>query len=343
MSTINYNINYEIEQQNNHITFENRKTIANMLKSGKFTLLDIGIAIGKSKSTICKEILRNGTLKPYSSRVKRKNPLKYYKNYNYYAKKAHNNYLKVFMTPKYLTKFKFCLEWINKTIQHHNSMYDILQEFIQQHPDQSHPSESTLYYYWHKGIVKYKSTRVPRKKRGKNEVWFKDSNKVSIEERDPIVKTNTEYGHWEIDMVIDGDHKGGLVTINERVSKQYFAYKANDKYAHTINQIVDKFISVIGAKNIKTITSDNGPEFAYHHLVTDKHSIPWYFCHPYCSGERGLNEHLNGELRFFCPKGTSFYNMTQENVDIIVSKINNKHRKILFGQTAHQTAIKYLV
>lgn len=334
------NTDNKIEVDNSHFSLEDRKVISNMLKAQRsgvhITLLLIAVAVGATKGAIHKEIIKNGKLKAVGSRISSKNILSNYKNYKYSANQAHKKYMKRFCSVKYISKYKFSLEWINQNIEHHRSIYEMQQLFIDANPTEHCPSVPTLYYYWHKGIIKYKSTRKPRKWKPKKNKWLIDESKRSIDERPKIVESNTEFGHWEVDTVIDGDKKGGVVTFNERITKQYFCVRVEDKRAHTAFMAIRGLIKSIGIENIKTITSDNGTEFASHKKIENEFNINWYFCHPYCSGERGLNEHLNGELRFFIPKGGSFFNKKQCQIDIIYSQINNKIRKSLGGHTSNE-------
>ena len=79
----------------------------------------------------------------------------------------------------------------------------------------------------------------------------------------------------------------------------------------------------------KSLTVDNGKEFAFHTLITAKTKVPIYFCHPYASYERGLNENHNGLLRQYFPKNECFTNYTQADLDRATQKLNNRPRKSL--------------
>ncbi|ELY1993096.1 IS30 family transposase, partial [Flavobacterium psychrophilum] len=78
---------------------------------------------------------------------------------------------------------------------------------------------------------------------------------------------------------------------------------------------------------LQTITSDNGKEFAKHEAIAKSLEIDYYFANPYCSWERGANENLNGLVRQYFPKGSDFSLITQEQVTIVVEKLNNRPRK----------------
>ena len=81
------------------------------------------------------------------------------------------------------------------------------------------------------------------------------------------------------------------------------------------------------------MTSDNGKEFAAHERIAEKTGALFFFAKPYHSWERGLNEHTNGLVRQYFPKGTDFTILTPEAVDEVERKLNNRPRKILDFET----------
>jgi IS30 family transposase len=87
---------------------------------------------------------------------------------------------------------------------------------------------------------------------------------------------------------------------------------------------------------IKTFTFDNGKEFSGHERLGAELGVEWYFANPYHSWERGLNEHTNGLMRQFFPKGTNFKVVKQGEVDRVVDLINNRPRKSLDYRTPHK-------
>ena len=86
----------------------------------------------------------------------------------------------------------------------------------------------------------------------------------------------------------------------------------------------------------KTITLDNGKEFADHAFVAKCLGAKVYFAHPYCSWERGLNENHNGLLRQYFPKAMSLAGVTQVPVDQAVHALNHRPRKCLGWLTPHE-------
>ena len=78
---------------------------------------------------------------------------------------------------------------------------------------------------------------------------------------------------------------------------------------------------------VKTLTADNGKEFAAHLALAEKLEADYYFAHPYASWERGLNENTNGLLRQYFPKKTEIRQVSEDEINKAMSKLNNRPRK----------------
>ena len=87
---------------------------------------------------------------------------------------------------------------------------------------------------------------------------------------------------------------------------------------------------------IKTITSDNGKEFAYHQEIERKLNILFYFAEPYKSLQRGLNEHTNGLIREYIPKKSKFIDYSHKQITAIQDKLNHRPRKVLGYKTPYE-------
>ena len=85
-----------------------------------------------------------------------------------------------------------------------------------------------------------------------------------------------------------------------------------------------------------TITLDNGKEFAGHESIAAELQASVYFAHPYSSWERGLNENSNGLLRQYFPKGMDLTDVTEEQVQLAVERLNHRPRKVLGGRSPHE-------
>ena len=150
--------------------------------------------------------------------------------------------------------------------------------------------------------------------------------RIGIENRPKEVDDKQRFGDLEIDLVIGKDHKGALLTINDRATGVLQMKKLESKDAEIVKdatiELLEKWKPIL-----KTITSDNGKEFAKHQLIAKALEIDYYFANPYCSWERGANENLNGLVRQYFPKGSDFSLITAEQVKMVVEKLNNRPRK----------------
>ncbi|QFT53915.1 IS30 family transposase [Microbulbifer sp. THAF38] len=175
-------------------------------------------------------------------------------------------------------------------------------------------------------------SRLPRKakpyqKRAGSEAGVKlIPERIDIDQRPAIVDENTEIGHWEGDTVYGQD--GYLVTLVERVSKLLLTRRVPNKSKKTVSRAIKQMLKPYQAI-CKTITFDNGGEFAGHQSIAQKLGCRIYFAKPYHSWERGLNENTNGLLRRFFPKGVEIGKIPKSRIDDAVFRINTRPRKVL--------------
>ena len=188
------------------------------------------------------------------------------------------------------------------------------------------------------GGTLYKHLRQSNKKR-KKPYGSKDKrrqirNRVSIDERPVIVAEKTRIGDWEIDTVIGQNHQGALVTIVDRVSKFTLIKKVDSKHAEVVTAATISLLQPYLDMTL-TITADNGKEFAGHETLKECLDADVYFAHPYHSWERGLNENTNGLIRQYFTQGSRFENITGDEVEAVMNKLNHRPRKTLKFKTPH--------
>ena len=147
-----------------------------------------------------------------------------------------------------------------------------------------------------------------------------------------------EFGHWEIDTVIGSKSKSDKVvlTIVEHLTRKYIAIKINGKTASAVSAATQSLRKYYGDKFsqiFKTITSDNGSEFAELSKLENDTTTKVYFAHPYSSWERGSNERHNGLLRRFIPKGEKIDEYASDDILFTADWYNLLPRKILEYKT----------
>ena len=209
---------------------------------------------------------------------------------------------------------------------------------------------ATLYSYVEKGIFKGITVKdlVRKGKMRKHKKKEKAAKKLphfehSIEKRPSEVRERTTFGHWEFDSVIGTQKKGyTLLTFTERKTRMQLVLKSRDKSAASTVAAFDSIERRIGKRNFrrifKTMTCDNGCEFAdtsgLEHSPNGTERTKIYYCHLYCSSERGSNENQNGFIRRFVPKGTAISRYTPQKLKEIQDFINDYPRRLFNGESA---------
>ena len=175
----------------------------------------------------------------------------------------------------------------------------------------------------------------PYRKRLTAETRGRINDRVSIHERPCIVEERTRIGDWEADTVIGQHHKQAIVTIVERRTGLLKMKRVANKTAQQVSDAMIALLMPVRLK-VKTITSDNGKEFAQHKKVRQKLLSPFFFADAYASWQRGTNENTNGLIREFLPKGCDFRQVSDQNIQMIENKLNNRPRKRLGFKTPIQ-------
>jgi IS30 family transposase len=192
--------------------------------------------------------------------------------------------------------------------------------------------------------------RPKRRKRGQGKSRRGPTipNRVGIEHRPVVVEERSRYGDWEGDTVVGAQQQGYLVTLVERRSRLLQSRKVQTKQADEVAQAVIDALEELPTSWVKTITFDNGTEFTRHEDMAKVLPVDIYFATPYSSYQRGTNENTNGLIRRYLPKGTSFRDLSQKQLDRsfrdlsqkqldrIVYELNNRPRKILGYRTPNE-------
>ena len=157
-------------------------------------------------------------------------------------------------------------------------------------------------------------------------------NRRPLSERPLHIEARRQVGHWECDTVIGASHKGAVVTMVERKSGYAVMAKVEKKTSELVSSaIVDKLQPL--AARVKTLTFDNGKEFAGHAQIDQQLQSTAYFARPFASWERGSNENLNGLLRQYVPKKRAMSTVSDEEIRMIQNRLNNRPRKRLGFKT----------
>jgi IS30 family transposase len=204
-------------------------------------------------------------------------------------------------------------------------------------------SHETLYQHIYAnkadGGLLWKNLRCQKKKRkryaGGTDRRGQIVGRRPIHERPADVESRRTVGHWEGDTVIGARHKQAIVTLVERRSGYARLTKVSHKTSKQVADAVIKKLRSINAR-VKTITFDNGKEFAEHARIDEALGSTTYFADPFSSWQRGSNENFNGLLRQYVPKKRHLSTVTDEELKMIEERLNNRPRKRLGYKTPNQ-------
>ncbi|WP_028452889.1 IS30 family transposase [Chitinilyticum aquatile] len=188
-----------------------------------------------------------------------------------------------------------------------------------------------------KGGKRYRMLRHgrPYRQRHTKETRGKIPNRRDITERPQIVETRERVGDWELDLVIGAQHQGALISLNERKTGLALQKWVPGKHADAVADGVLALLLPLQS-HVKTITSDNGMEFAEHERVAQRLGVDFYFAKPHAPWQRGSNENTNGLIRQYFPKGESMKTVEEWRIYNMRKQLNTRPRKRLGYKTPLQ-------
>lgn len=342
------------KQGSKNLSYKQRLQIETLFKA-KMSNKNIALQVGVCLRTIQRE-LKRGECGNTSNRSKQLNSTKYSKVQVYSSELAQEKYkencaakgrpLKIGSDHEIINYINNRVE--NENITPHAVWGDIMHRKLQ---FKTVISKATLYNYMKLGLIKNKVIGT-RKKKYKREMKYtkKFNHDRSIEKRPQKIEDRTTFGNWEMDCVC-GTSKVTFLVLTERLTRQEIIFKMEDQKSASVVACVNILEKKFGnkfSKIFKTITVDNGPEFL--DFVSLEKSINTqkqkrtqiYYCHPFCSCERGTNERINREIRRLVPKGTNLAKYSNLDVKQIENWINNYPRKVLGFATSQELFNYYL-
>ena len=337
MRILNYN---KKTKKYKHITLAERTMIETWYNCDKKSKKEISVLLHKSERTIRREINR-GLVKVLNYDLTDK--------YEYSARIAQRKY-EYGMTSKgpelKLDQDYKLVKHIEKEIYENKKSPEVVAIQLSEYGFNIRLSGRTIRNAIYSGIIfnKVKKGKIIYKKEYKNKNKEKRVSKLipaekSIEYRPKEANMRSVYGHWEGDLVVGKQGtKTVLFTLTERKTRQEIIMKLSNKETKTIARAIDKLERKYKGKfysMFKSITFDNGVEFMGYKgieksCLRKKERTNIYYAHPYCSGERGMNENNNRLIRRFIPKGIDIAKIKQSKIKEIEDWINNYPRQI-FG------------
>jgi IS30 family transposase len=307
-----------------HLTAEERYQIDDLRREG-FNQAEIARKIGRSPSTLSRELSRNKGdrgWRPRQAQLKATELL---------GTRGANNASKISeaawqYAKKHLSEDQWSPEQIVGRLQL-QGLGSISHETIYQRILEDKNIGGILYTHLRckkKRKKRYGSTRSTR---------GTIPNRVDIDKRPMIVDDRKRTGDWEGDTII-GSHDGGAVIASmvERKSRYTVLAKSKNKTTAAVISSINQHMMPI-AEMVFTVTLDNGKEFSQHEVMSAMLNADIFFAKPYHSWERGLNENTNGLVRQYFPKKIPFDRITDDDLQSVAKKLNNRPRKCLDYKT----------
>lgn len=297
-----------------------------LLKQGGKSNSDIAKILGRDKSTIGRELKRNKHNK-FNQYLPDTAERKANKRKKQGRKK---NYLKKDIALKEYLLSKLKLGWSP----------ELIAGRARQEIGKSYNHESVYQYIYsisgRKENLKTflrRAHRIRHKKNGRKHHRGRIPDRIDISLRPKTVEKRKQFGHWEGDSVLYKGHSQNISTNTERKSRYTVILKPKDKSAQERAKILNKHFGKLPCEAKRTITFDNGLEFAAHKSVTEKTGMKVYFAKTYSSWQRGTNENRNGLIRWFLPKDTDLNFLSRNDLETIQDLINERPMKCLNFKT----------
>ena len=311
------------------LTLSERETISRGI-SAHLSIRAIADRLGRSPSTVSREIARNG-------------------GYDHYrAAQAEQAAWDRAKRPKRckLACHKSLERIVAKKLRSQWSPQQIAGWLKREHPDNEdyQVSHETIYrtlFIQSRGALKKELLQYLRTKRVmrrgktsslKGRGLGKIPNAISISERPASVEDRAVPGHWEGDL-ISGSNNSHIATLVERHSRYVMLAKVKNKDTESVVTALIKQSKKLPAELYKSLTWDRGPELTDHQRFTLATDIKVYFCDPQSPWQRGSNENTNRLLRQYFPKGTDLSVYSQAKLNAVARQLNERPRKTLDYET----------
>jgi IS30 family transposase len=288
------------------------------------SLRAIAAGIGRSPSTVSREVAANGGRAAYA------------------AWSAHGRAAAEARRPK-VAKLATCpqlaaqvAEWLEE-LWSPQQISNRLRKELGQGPMMS-VSHETIYkslYVQGRGALRkelaacLRSGRAARRPQGRLERRGRNPAMVMISERPAEVEDRAVPGHWEGDLLMGASGRSAVGTLVERTCRYLLLLHLTDARAETVDQAMRTAIATLPAEMFRTITWDQGHEMARHARFSIDTGVQVYFCDPHSPWQRGSNENTNGLLRQYMPKGTDLSVYSQDDLARIARSLNNRPRQTL--------------
>lgn len=304
-----------------------------ILRGRGYGIREIARALSRSPNTISREIKVNSVSGQYvACKAKQKSRVSRRSRRYQWRKIEHESELRAFIIDKLSPPNHWSPDEIAGYLKHRQTAL----------PTVSSPQiYAWLYSSWGQPYCQHLYSRRYRPRRQRHapkRVLIPD--RVSIDQRPKSISSRRTHGHWEGDCVVSGKRTGSKAALAVFVERQTRLVSAKLMPDMKPERFTAATVQVLGDKQARTLTLDNGQENRRHQAITAATEAKVFFCDPYSSWQKGSVEHANKLLRRYLPKGCDLGMYTQGQIDAIVTCINNKPRRCLGYVSALELAEK---
>lgn len=310
-----------MEKKYKHLSLEERCSIARLHEDGR-PIGQIAATLDRSASTITREIKRN------SSRQQGYRPA--YAHEQALARRWTGSRLERDEALRDSVIEKLTLGWSPEQVS----------GFLRQCPKSSRVSHESIYrfiyaqiartkdYTWRHLLPRAKSKRGFRGRRGGSSAKT-IRHRVSIHQRSPEVENRNIPGHWEADLILFATYGQAILAIHERASRLLVLHRQPNKAADPVSENLTAMLGSLPKPLRKSITFDNGSEFASHYKLADALDMKTYFCDTHAPWQKGGIENAIGRMRKILPRKTDLAAISQDQLYDLVRNYNHTPRKCL--------------
>jgi IS30 family transposase len=199
----------------------------------------------------------------------------------------------------------------------------------------------TKNYSWRNYLPRRKSKRGCRGRRGGSSTSFIEG-RIPLAERPPEASDRQTPGHWEADLMMFAKYGQAVLAVHERSSRILLAARPDNKTANLIADLIEQLLGPIPSQLRRTITFDNGTEFARHSRL---HSLDLktFFCDPYAPWQKGGIENAIGRMRRLMPRKTDLAAVSDRRFTALLQTYNATPRKCLDFKTPAELFLEQLL
>lgn len=315
-----------------HFDLDQRCEIARLRQAGH-SLRQIAAAVDCSPSSIARELKRNSTAKGYRPS---------YATEQAHARRWRGSKLMRDPALQQLVLQRLAWGWAPQTVAvrlaqeygrriSHETIYRFIAAQITRTND----------FAWRRYLPRGKSKRGWRGRKGGSPVDH-IHRRVSLAQRPAAAADRAQPGHWEADLMLFSLYGQAVLALHERTSRLTALVNQPSKAAAPLADALHALLAPLPQDLRRTLTVDNGMEFAHHYTLSDRLGMQTFFCDPHAPWQKGGVENAIGRLRRWLPRKTDLTTLPPGHLEQLARLYNHTPRRCLGYQTPAQVFAKLL-